>query len=123
LGGTSAGKLADMRSLIGDIQFTRDCAATYLQTSPDALLIRRALWTASCIVHRRVFTTGKGHLEFVSQLPGAYDDLTPKRFFDECYGKRSAIVHGNAERPDVSECATLTRFVLDVLDFYAQTDD
>lgn len=60
--GTSAGKLADLESLIGDIKFAHDCAATYLRTSPDAVLIRRALWTASCIAYRRVFTTGKGHL-------------------------------------------------------------
>ena len=62
LSGNSAGKLADVVSLMGDIQFARDCAATYLQTSPASELIRRALWTASCIAYRRVFTTGKGHL-------------------------------------------------------------
>jgi hypothetical protein len=58
-------------------------------------------------------------IDFVSQLPGTYVNETPKKFFDECYGKRSALVHGSAERPDVSETQTLLRFVLDVLDLYA----
>ncbi len=30
---------------------------------PDAANLRRAIWTAACISYRRVFTTGKGHLD------------------------------------------------------------
>lgn len=62
LSGTSAGQIADLQSLLGDIQFARDCAQHYLDSPPDADLVRQALWTASCIAYRRVFTSGKGHL-------------------------------------------------------------
>ena len=58
----------------------------------------------------------------VSKLSSTYDDLQPKSYFDLCYGNRSALVHGNAERPDVREYRTLLRFVLDVLDVYANND-
>jgi hypothetical protein len=62
LSGTAAGQIADLQSLLGDIQFARDCAQHYVDLPPDADLVRRALWTASCIAYRRVFTSGKGHL-------------------------------------------------------------
>lgn len=57
-------------------------------------------------------------LDLVGQLSGTYDNATPKKFFDNCYGKRSALVHGE-RRPDLSDYNTLLRFVLDVLDVYA----
>ena len=58
----------------------------------------------------------------VSKLSSTYDDLQPKSYFDLCYGNRSALFHRNAERPDVREYRTLLRFVLDVLDVYANND-
>jgi len=57
----------------------------------------------------------------VSGLSDTYDGLKPKRYFDLCYGNRSALVHGTAPRPDVRDHRTLLRFVLDVLDVYAKT--
>jgi hypothetical protein len=57
-------------------------------------------------------------LDLVLKLSGTYDGDTPKKFFDRCYGKRSALVHGNEQRPDLSDYSTLKRFVLDVLDLY-----
>lgn len=32
-------------------------------SGPDADMMKRALWTSCCISYRRVFTSGKGHLD------------------------------------------------------------
>jgi len=67
-GGTT-GAIADLLSLAGDVEYARWCAQTYLQwmstggpQGPEADNLRRAIWTAACISYRRVFTSGKGHL-------------------------------------------------------------
>jgi hypothetical protein len=76
LRGTSAGQLADLESLIADIQFARDCAATYLQRNSDTDLVRRALWTSACVAYRRVFTKGKGHLSPQTPRPRPNENFT-----------------------------------------------
>lgn len=73
-----------------DARFARDCADAYVRWSsdggpanPDADLIKPALWKACCISYRRIFATGKGHLN--PQTPrlkfkdGWINDLTPEQ--------------------------------------------
>ncbi|WP_157897107.1 zinc-binding metallopeptidase family protein [Mycobacteroides salmoniphilum] len=59
-----------------------------------------------------------------------YDGKSPKRFFDENYGGRSAIVHGNTtetKRPEPAEIARrlphLKEFVLDLLTRESEASD
>jgi hypothetical protein len=59
-------------------------------------------------------------IRLVSSLDGEYDGISPKKFVDKAYGKRSSLVHGEAgeDRPTRSELGTqeLRRMVLDLLD-------
>ncbi|MGE2833889.1 hypothetical protein [Mycobacterium sp. SMC-4] len=85
LSGGTASDIADLVSIMGDLEFARNCAAGYLQrlgkAGEENELLARALWTACCISYRRVFTTGKGHLEpgkpRLKLKPTWTDNLTP----------------------------------------------
>jgi hypothetical protein len=88
--GDSAGALADLKSLAGDVQYARWCAATYLQwmtgggpEGPDADNLKRAIWTTCCITYRRVFTNGKGHISPQQPRPKPNENfpaaLTPEQ--------------------------------------------
>jgi hypothetical protein len=55
--------------------------------------------------------------KYVSILRKRYGDgMEPFEFFDDCYQKRSALVHGNLSVPDVTQYRPLLDFVLDLLD-------
>jgi hypothetical protein len=68
LSGPMPGAFADLQSLIGDIEFARQCAQGYIAYSssptwpPDQALVAKALWFAGAIAYRRAFTSGRGHL-------------------------------------------------------------
>jgi len=62
-------------------------------------------------------------LQLADRLTDNYDGKAPRKFFDEIYGTRSALAHGNLRNfPKYSETALhkqmgeVKRFVLDVLD-------
>lgn len=66
LRGTAATQIADLQSLMLDMQSARQCADAYMRwydrTGPDADVVKPALWKACCISYRRIFAKGKGHL-------------------------------------------------------------
>ena len=62
-------------------------------------------------------------LKLIERLSGEYGGKTPRRYFDDVYGTRSALAHGNLRNmPALSEDALnqqyleLLRFVLDILE-------
>lgn len=69
LTGPMPGALADLQSLVNDVEFARQCALGYVAYAsptptppPDQALVARALWFAGAIAYRRAFTSGRGHL-------------------------------------------------------------
>lgn len=65
-------------------------------------------------------------LQLADRLPGTYDGLAPKKYFDKAYGTRSDLAHGNLRnKANLTKSALihqydeLRRFVIDILDSWA----
>lgn len=76
-------QIADLRSLLDDFEFAKNCAAAYLNLPTlqmdDAFrkVVSEGLWVAAAISYRRGFTTGKAHL-----APQGSRLKIPKSWFD-----------------------------------------
>lgn len=64
-------------------------------------------------------------LKLADRLPGQYANLAPRKYFDNAYGKRSDLAHGNLREVATlgsealnQQFAELTRFVLDILELW-----
>lgn len=64
-------------------------------------------------------------LKLTERLTGQYANLTPHKYFDHAYGKRSELAHGNIREAAIlgsealnQQFAELTRFVLDILEVW-----
>ncbi|CAM3150884.1 hypothetical protein BST27_23385 [Mycobacterium intermedium] len=67
-------------------------------------------------------------LKLASRLSGEYSGMTPKKYFDEIYGTRSHLAHGNLrDLPKLGETELrkalfeLRRFVLDILEAWTRS--
>jgi hypothetical protein len=70
LRGGTASAIADLHSLMHDIGTARNCAGAYVAwmqpeapSGEEADLTKMALWSTCCVSYRRVFASGKGHLD------------------------------------------------------------
>jgi hypothetical protein len=117
------GRIADLFAIKSDLEFGRDCAATYVarhfidgqarESIDQAETIIRALWSSALIAYRRVFTTGSGHRDDAPRFDfrPLLDTLLTTAQQQAHHGFRNVanthIAHQNSDRQQVKFLAWL----------------
>lgn len=115
LSGPAAGWLADLGSIVRDLQFAKECASGYSQLMGNGdTLVPHALWNAGVMSYRRAFNAGRGHLVDGGSRPRLDQHLVgiltaeQRAAHDEIYQTANQHV---AHRVDSREGATVSVFL------------